>query len=751
MVDNNEDYLDRPVSLSGDLLGFSELAKSLLTAIEAQPNQMSLTLGLDGVWGSGKSSILSMLQHEVVTSKSEDEIGTVVVSFSPWLITNRTALIASFFAQLQQAVKEAEDRIPSSWYKLKKATAKNLSKVGKKLNKFSKVVSITSGAAVAFDPTGTAAVAAGSAKAIQELTDTAGEGDETLEALKVELERALAEIAKSDPTFRIVVLIDDLDRLDPNDCLEILRLVKAVGDFPAITYLLAYDRSAVASAIEQSARVKNGDAYLEKIIQFSFKVPPLEPFQLRNWLRREIGYIAKSEDLSSEHASAVLDVWAGRLLRTPRDIKRLLFSVRAIWPRLDGQANLLDLVWLQMLAMKASVGEQDLYSWVASYFQSLQAVAIGGAVTGKLQDQERLEEIIRVLGWQTYSNDGKITELDFHYLDKLLAGVTDSYLSDQKEERWIHQLAQDDFQQWRQDKRLSSPWHWRLYFAFESPEYAIIDDEWAAMVKAASKSTEELSTSIQNVLGFRGKQSPNIARQLLDWTIHEKKNERLDHADRWLEAIVQNATFLKARSPKDAVFGFTNLFDLYLRDIAVLVFKDLTTDQRVGLINAIFDNPENLDVGACLVRKQMHAATKSSNDQERQMFLTSEELESAKAKQLAQFRALTIEEFWLLNSPYDVLFTWQHLVEESEQSKEPIDFIAKATESDEGLVETLYALRIVSSSAQEGIARLPHSYIRHFADVSNLAKRLQDVAKRGDEVGERAEELSQLWWDDAKN
>jgi len=751
MIDITNSYLDRPVSSTGDLLGFSEVAKSLLAAIEAQPNQASLTLGLDGAWGSGKSSILAMLHDEVGSSTTDEAIGTVIVSFSPWLITNRTALIASFFAQLQQAVKEAEDRIPTNWYNLKKAAAKNLSNVRKKLNKFSRVVSITSGAAVAFDPTGTAAVASGSAKAVEKLTDKAGEAEETLETLKAELERALAEIANSDSTFRIVVLIDDLDRLDPNDTLEILRLVKAVGDFPAITYLLAYDRLAVASAIQHSARVENGDAYLEKIIQFSFKVPPLEPFQLRNWLRREVGYLSNDQDLRSEHASAVLDVWAGRLLRTPRDIKRLLFAVRAIWPRIHDQANLIDLVWLQMLALKASVGERDLYSWVASYFQSLQAVAIGGSVTGKLQDQNRLTEILRALGWQAYAPNGKITDLDIHNLNILLAGVTSYHLSEREEKNWIHQLDRSELQQWRQDKRLSSPWHWRLYFAFEAPEYAITDEEWLAISQAATRSTSDLATSIEDVLGFRGKQRPNVAGQLLDWIVHELRTSKLENSDRWLDAIVQKATFLKARSPKDAAFGFTNLFELYLRDIAVLVFKDLTTEQRNGLVESIFGNPENLNVGAAVLRRQLHAVTKDSYDQERELFLTAKELETAKANQLALFRALSVEDFWRLNSPYDVLYTWQHLVKKSKQSDEPRDFVAKATETDEGLVETLSVLRIVSSSAQEGIARLPHSFIRSFADVSSLTKRIEALAMRGDEIGERAEELKGLWWSDEEN
>ena len=88
----------------------------------------------------------------------------------------------------------------------------------------------------------------------------------TLEELKSQLVAALYEVAKQDKTFRIMVLVDDIDRLEPQEILAVLRLIKAVADFPAITYVLAYGRDAVAQAVAKSTCVLDGDAYLEKII-----------------------------------------------------------------------------------------------------------------------------------------------------------------------------------------------------------------------------------------------------------------------------------------------------------------------------------------------------------------------------------------------------------------------------------------------------------------------------------------------------
>ena len=79
--------LDKPIGVGReDQLGFQDVATSLLEAIESQPNESSLTLGLDGVWGSGKSSILAPMLGVVKERAEKEGLGTAVVTFSPWLI-----------------------------------------------------------------------------------------------------------------------------------------------------------------------------------------------------------------------------------------------------------------------------------------------------------------------------------------------------------------------------------------------------------------------------------------------------------------------------------------------------------------------------------------------------------------------------------------------------------------------------------------------------------------------------------------
>ena len=70
----------------------------------------------------------------------------------------------------------------------------------------------------------------------------------------------------------LVVVIDDVDRLRPDEVKDIVRLVRLVGDFPNTVYLLAFDRSRIEEVLGDD-NAERGRAYLEKIVQVTHDVP----------------------------------------------------------------------------------------------------------------------------------------------------------------------------------------------------------------------------------------------------------------------------------------------------------------------------------------------------------------------------------------------------------------------------------------------------------------------------------------------
>ena len=77
--------------------------------------------------------------------------------------------------------------------------------------------------------------ASGALKALSE-ADLSGRKKTTAE-LRTEISEKIAALDLS-----FIVLLDDLDRLEPAQAIEVIRLVKSVADFPRFRYLLCYGR-----------------------------------------------------------------------------------------------------------------------------------------------------------------------------------------------------------------------------------------------------------------------------------------------------------------------------------------------------------------------------------------------------------------------------------------------------------------------------------------------------------------------------
>lgn len=99
------------------------------------------------------------------------------------------------------------------------------------------------------------------AKIIQQQIKTSYKKKANLDSTKKALEKALKEVKK-----KIVIVIDDIDRLTNTQIRDIFQLVKSVGELPYIIYVLAMDREIVERALTEVHQT-DGSRYLEKIIQ----------------------------------------------------------------------------------------------------------------------------------------------------------------------------------------------------------------------------------------------------------------------------------------------------------------------------------------------------------------------------------------------------------------------------------------------------------------------------------------------------
>lgn len=220
-----------------DELGRGSFADFVARLIADLDTSNSGCIGLYGKWGEGKSFVWKMIQSKI--EKKDEEIE--FVEFSPWQSGRREDWACLLF-----------------------------SKVAEVLSKHGCADSIlamrTYGRSLGLKPelglfAGIPWIGAWIEKRLSELYDSHNLHNHAVDAL-----RSFGR--------RVVVVIDDLDRLEYDDACEIIRIIKANGDLPHVLYVLLADEGHLIKALsEKFGGEAEGRNYLEKIVPYACPLP----------------------------------------------------------------------------------------------------------------------------------------------------------------------------------------------------------------------------------------------------------------------------------------------------------------------------------------------------------------------------------------------------------------------------------------------------------------------------------------------
>lgn len=154
-----------------------------------------------------------------------------------------------------------------------------------------------------------------------------------------------------------VVFIDELDRVEDGEIRAVAQLIRAVADFPNISYVVAYDEKRVAQALSRPGDTESGRSYLEKIIQLQLQIPPVFPEELRplftQELRKQHGESRLGWD-KWERYEDYLDITIPSLISNLRDLKRIIQTYAAIEPMTRDEVNWVDALAYATILCKAS-------------------------------------------------------------------------------------------------------------------------------------------------------------------------------------------------------------------------------------------------------------------------------------------------------------------------------------------------------------------------------------------------------------
>jgi hypothetical protein len=295
-------------------------AHRIADTIADRPDPTSLVVGLYGKWGEGKTTVLNFIEDRL-----EGNENVVCVRFNPWLYQSDSQLLLSFFETLASAVE--------------RSLASTSETVGKWLR--------TLGAALGTVSVGIGIINATPGTALQSL-------GESLSSVDVQEKRKTLEKLLKDAGKRILIMIDDIDRLDDGEIATVFKLVKLAADFDHTAYILAFDQQVVAKALAKrySDTDSSGTRFIEKIVQVPLELPPADPSELQTMTLQAMTAVLtlagiELDDADVNRFSTGFGRHLGPYIGTPRMAKRVANAIEFVVPLVAGEVNVTDMLLVE--------------------------------------------------------------------------------------------------------------------------------------------------------------------------------------------------------------------------------------------------------------------------------------------------------------------------------------------------------------------------------------------------------------------
>lgn len=358
---------DLPITKSNeDTLNRSSFAKSLAKTIVQYSFSSSLTIGLYGKWGSGKTSLVNM----VIESLEDIEKETVILRFNPWLCSDPKQLIIQFFKQMATAIKIKKPSAEKAW---------------ELIDQYADIFD-----AASLIPAAGPIVAAIGKVLAKGANKKVGQRSMDLQKNKNQIINKMIE-----EKLKIVVSIDDIDRLSEEEIIAVFQLVKSLADFPNTIYILAFDYDVVVRAL---SKVQHGDGkeYLEKIIQVPFEIPAPSIEKIHDSLFSKLNSILG--DISEDHwAKAIwielFQFGLQKYIKSIRDVIRYTNVFMLKYELLKEETDPVDLLALTTL----QVFEPSVYSKLPSYKDTLCGADQSYSYEQQKKDEEKVKKVVSLI------------------------------------------------------------------------------------------------------------------------------------------------------------------------------------------------------------------------------------------------------------------------------------------------------------------------------------------------------------------
>lgn len=279
-----------------DLLGYKHLVIAV-AGIVRNERLLPATIGVFGDWGGGKSSLLKMVEEQIVGDED-----ALILTFNGWLFEGyedaKSALIGVILDEIASK-RTLDDKAKATWSSLIRRV--NWFRVAGAAAKHGTAFALGGPAGLGFT------MAADLSAYVKQAAEKLATGVKELDLEEVgkffveqsgqEARKAVREFRNDFQTLldqtnikRLVVLIDDLDRCLPDAIIEILEAIKLFLFVPRTAFVIGADERLIRYAVRRRFPELPGDStgvaneYLEKLIQYPVRIPALDSAEMETYI-----------------------------------------------------------------------------------------------------------------------------------------------------------------------------------------------------------------------------------------------------------------------------------------------------------------------------------------------------------------------------------------------------------------------------------------------------------------------------------
>jgi len=662
-----------------DRLGYAPFASHLADSICKMSFGGSYVIAVHGSWNFGKSTLLNFIVH-YLKQKPEDE-QPVIVPFNPWLFSGDEDISRRFFDQIQSVMNQ--------W----KVVPKGLKD---RIAGFAKVV--------ADIPLPYAQAGSAVATLFDDKQKDAFDFKEDLETTMLQKHP------------RIVVTIDDVDRLDAQEIQKLFRVIKAFPNFTDVVYLLFFDKEIVVKALEEPQI--SGEEYLDKVVQISFDLPVPDKSLLRRLLFERLSTVignTPKQLFDQTHWGNVYFQGIDHFITNPADIYRLNNNLSVTYPAVKGEVNSVDFIAVETLRVfcpviydiisnnpRAFAGQVDTTGSLGLTVDELKRLHISWIE--QVQDEDR-EPVLRLLSL---------------LFPKLEAVWGNTYYAARQESTWRRQLP------------ICSLETFPNYFRLELPEAELFNSKMKAILAEA----RDAKAFGENLVELANQKAPDGTTQvrtflerLEDYT---EKEIPLDYIPSIVQAFFDvGDQLLRPEDEPCGMFDFEN--DVRIGRIIWQLLRRLDEPARFEVLKEAMSNSNAFliivrEVANLGQQQGKYGADEPSPEEEwlisAQHFKELEEIASKRVQ-------VAVEQNSLMQTPDLplILHYWREWTSEEEVKQ----WVQKVISDDEGLVKFLekFLEKTPSQSEANGEQaigyRLDPEELEPYLDPSSVIDRIRNL------------------------